>query len=336
MEKIDLHNYEAFFLDYLEENLSTEQIAELDAFLMQHPELKSDLDEMQGIEELTLSSGTTSFSNKKALKADPTVLSLFTVDDWMISAVENQLSENQLVQLNEFIASNGLGASFAAYQKTVLVANESEVFTSKSALKRKAGLVIPMFYRYAAVAASVVLLIGLTVFNSGGSKDPSSQVEMIAAVPSDYKTNFTASLKSFEKSESTNEHENSFSSSVIRSEIPDLAITDSVEVLPAAKDPIFYPQVVQFDNNKDSMDVDPNPTFKDGGLPKDDLALAVPPTKPERSAVTEEPYKLFTKATGNLINRPVVFTRDKEKESDHYIAYHFKIGRFEFDRKKSK
>jgi hypothetical protein len=69
---------------------------------------------------------------------------------------------------------------------------------------------------------------------------------------------------------------------------------------------------------------------------EDDEIAVVANTTKENQVVTEEPFKVFTNATGNLLNRDVSFTRDRKKESDDYIAYHFKIGRFEFDRKKSK
>ena len=67
MERISIFNYEAFYLDYLEGNLSQEDNALFLAFLSQHPELKMDEEEIDfllPIEEVSL---TTNF--KAGLKA---------------------------------------------------------------------------------------------------------------------------------------------------------------------------------------------------------------------------------------------------------------------------
>ena len=47
--KINLHNYEAVFLDYYEGNLSAEDVSELLLFLENHPELKEDFESFENI-----------------------------------------------------------------------------------------------------------------------------------------------------------------------------------------------------------------------------------------------------------------------------------------------
>ena len=49
MEKIDLHNYEAWFLDYSEGNLSEIQISEVNQFLDFNPEFRAELEEFEQI-----------------------------------------------------------------------------------------------------------------------------------------------------------------------------------------------------------------------------------------------------------------------------------------------
>ena len=63
MHKIDIHNYEAYLLDYSEGNLTGELQVELELFLIQHPELEINLDELSLV---TLENESASFSNKKA------------------------------------------------------------------------------------------------------------------------------------------------------------------------------------------------------------------------------------------------------------------------------
>ncbi|MDA9072069.1 hypothetical protein N9J85_00060 [bacterium] len=47
MSKIGLHNYEAWFLDYSEGNLTENQMMELEVFLEQHPNLKQELTDFE-------------------------------------------------------------------------------------------------------------------------------------------------------------------------------------------------------------------------------------------------------------------------------------------------
>ena len=47
MSKIGLHNYEAWFLDYSEGNLTENQMMELEVFLEQHPNLTQELTDFE-------------------------------------------------------------------------------------------------------------------------------------------------------------------------------------------------------------------------------------------------------------------------------------------------
>ena len=58
---INKHNYEAYFLDYHEGNLTPQEVADLLLFVEQHPELK---DEFESFENVTLEDySTPSFEN---------------------------------------------------------------------------------------------------------------------------------------------------------------------------------------------------------------------------------------------------------------------------------
>lgn len=56
----------------------------------------------------------------------------------------------------------------------------------------------------------------------------------------------------------------------------------------------------------------------------------------DQSNTVEQPYRLITNAASDLINREVSFTREKDNATENYVAYGFKLGKFEFERKKSK
>ncbi len=50
MKKIDLHNYEAFVLDYLEGTLNKDWHAEMEAFLGNHPDIAADIEDLYACE----------------------------------------------------------------------------------------------------------------------------------------------------------------------------------------------------------------------------------------------------------------------------------------------
>ena len=56
--------------------------------------------------------------------------------------------------------------------------------------------------------------------------------------------------------------------------------------------------------------------------------------KEKNSIITEEPIKVVTNIAEKVFNRNVSYERDKESDSGKTVGHHFKLGRFEFDRKK--
>lgn len=337
MEKIDIHNYEAFFLDHLEGNLSEEGQEQLSSFLAENPELLDELNEMGDISILSLTEPTTQL-NKEFLKADPAVLSALTVDDWMITSVEGDLSTAQTTQLNDYVAANGLEKTFKTYQATKLEVNQAETFGSTSNLKRKGGFVVPMYAKWASVAA--ILLVGFLTIDFNSEEESLSDAfipETALNFQKRSKTDFGLRIISSEDEnvESvTNSYEIVREDNFVNIVIPEDEVIDTIApfIMPDVNDD----PIVNLDKDRDSSIVNPDIVpVKIEEDEQDEIAETVIPAK-ENDVVTEEPYKLFTNATGNLLNRDVSFTRDRKKESDDYVAYHFKVGRFEFDRKKSK
>ena len=62
---INIENYEAFLLDYMEGNLSTEDFVALQMFAAQHPHLNIDLNDLELVE---LETEKINFSEKENLK----------------------------------------------------------------------------------------------------------------------------------------------------------------------------------------------------------------------------------------------------------------------------
>ncbi|MFT5821589.1 MAG: hypothetical protein ACI8ZM_002842 [Crocinitomix sp.] len=344
MEKIDLNNYEAYFLDLMEGTLSAEERHDLIAFLELHPELKAEMEEDFGALELNPSPIT--FEGKAQLKIDESelILTANTIDEIMIASIEGQLSTEHDVQLAAYISTNNLEKTFAYYKATLLKADTSIVYAEKGKLKVKTGIVIslPLIARIGAIAAVGVVLLTVAFRNWDGqdvvnSDGPTNYFTSIGRTNSMF--DFTKTRIMNDVANPTIENEDERNNTPMRNEelLPDVNDDNiALEVNPVLIDtatarpldwelPNEDPEEM---NNEDVVEESPAPIILD--------EIGEDPAVVLASVTTEEPYKIVTDAASNLMNRDVKFTRDRNVASNDYVAYGFKLGKFEFERKKSR
>jgi len=129
---INKNNYEAFFLDYHEGNLSPQQVADLLLFVEQRPELK---EEFESFENVTLDDlSAIPFEDKSSLKKEITTENK---EEYFIKSIENTLSPTEKNLLDIFIKQHPqLLVDLQLFQKTKVAADMSVVFENKEALKR--------------------------------------------------------------------------------------------------------------------------------------------------------------------------------------------------------
>lgn len=159
MSRIDIHNYEAYLLDFSEGNLEGELQMELELFLIQHPELDIDLSEVSFVE---LNKAEICFPKKNNLKKSESDL---ISETQFISYIENQIPLNERLIIEKSCASNSsLANELSLYQQTISRADPSITYLDKSVLKRRPAVIWFDFSvsQYAA-AACVLFLIGLFV-----------------------------------------------------------------------------------------------------------------------------------------------------------------------------
>jgi hypothetical protein len=130
--KINKHNYEAFFLDYHEGNLTPQQVADLLLFVEQNPQLKEEFESFENIMLEDYSSYN--FSNKQELKKE---ISLQNQEEYFIRSVEGTLNKTEEQLLNNYLKQHPqFLPEFGLFQKTKLVADSTIVFEGKENLKR--------------------------------------------------------------------------------------------------------------------------------------------------------------------------------------------------------
>lgn len=158
--KIDRSNYETFFLDFHEGNLSEGLTRELFSFLDSNPDLK---EEFESFEMIAVSPSDEKFFDKNNLKKDTITSSNYKI--WFVGYIENDLTSEQKKEVEQFVERNpSLKPELEIFKQTKLVPDHQIIFEDKKQLKRggKVILFTPQFNRIA-VAASIALLL-LTYF----------------------------------------------------------------------------------------------------------------------------------------------------------------------------
>lgn len=180
MSRINLDNYEAWFLDFYEGQLDAAQIDEMFQFLERNPKLKA---ELKNFEILPLQPEPTPFDEKSFLKGEednlledpnlklsPNQNIKFefkhllkkpeVVEEDIFALAEGTITGLQAEELKGIILQdNTLYHSYLAYQNARLVPDKSIVYPHKNQLKKGAAI-IPLFMRYASAAA---VITGLAV-----------------------------------------------------------------------------------------------------------------------------------------------------------------------------
>lgn len=165
MSNINKNNYEAFLLDYVEQNLSPEMVAELMLFLEQNPDLKAELDEYENT--LFAQIPVATFEHKADIKQA-------AIEELMIAELEGLNNAKESAELKQAIKENVLYASlFANYQKTILVP-EQIVYADKNSLKHKETKVVPIYWWISSAAAVLFVVFTLNPFVTDNNNNISS------------------------------------------------------------------------------------------------------------------------------------------------------------------
>ncbi|HEU4716845.1 MAG TPA: hypothetical protein VFU15_03385 [Bacteroidia bacterium] len=174
--KITRENCEAFFLDFYEGRLSTEQVTELFAFLDDNPEQKEMFESFEDVSfnpDEKVSLGDKSFLKKDAAAGDAVTLSGY--EHYFIAYVEGLLSAEEKQAVEKFIAAHPQKrAELELLKKTVLAPEKEIVFENKEALKRSVVLTEKNFEEYAIASVEGLLNAGeqeaLEKFAAGSEK----------------------------------------------------------------------------------------------------------------------------------------------------------------------
>jgi hypothetical protein len=158
--KIDRSNYEVWIIDWLDGNLDETRIAELQLFLSENPDLKTEAEELS-ITKLTPSD--THLSHKENLKKSPANLSETQFDLLSAAYLEKDLSPDQEEELMELIKKDPEKKRiFDLIQKTK-ISTLSITYPKKSKLYRRS--VRQKIIRFSLIGLSAAAVITAVILN---------------------------------------------------------------------------------------------------------------------------------------------------------------------------
>jgi len=158
---INRHNYETYFLLWVDGELSSEEKVAVERFVAENPDMAEELALLQSTQ--LHPDETLVFKGKEILyKREGQDISLNNYEEWFLLYTDNELSEEQKIQVELFVLQHpDLQREFEYLQQTRLP-EENWVFANKEILYRRTTERPPVLYmrwmRYAAAAAVIGIM----------------------------------------------------------------------------------------------------------------------------------------------------------------------------------
>ncbi len=160
MKKINIHNYEEFFLDFAEGSLSEAEINDLNYFLSENPNLKVELNNLKNI---VLEPKQIEFKAKSELikQTKDKFFDITNFEYLAIAELENDISKNEKIELNKIISTQtNLKNDLRIYKTIKLQHNKEVIYPFKDNLLRKT---VAFYIKISSsIAAAVLIMFFLT------------------------------------------------------------------------------------------------------------------------------------------------------------------------------
>ena len=153
--KINRHNYEEFFLLYIDNELQPEQRNEVENFAAQNPCLA---DELKMLQMSVLPHPDVTFANRKILLKKENGISLSNHEEFFLLYVDNELNKQQAAEVEIFVLQHPeLQQNFTLLKKSVLEPQRI-IFENKQLLHRteKEKRLVPLMWMRMSVAAALI------------------------------------------------------------------------------------------------------------------------------------------------------------------------------------
>ena len=167
------HNYEEYFILYMDNELSSDERRMVETFVQTHPDLQEELQILQQY-KLVPDSNIVFKGKEELMKAGgESPISLSTYEEWLLLFIDNELTADQRKKVEQFITANPSVKKEADILLKTKLQAETIVFASKEVLYRREEKVrtIPILW-WRVAAAVLIVAVSLTsviIFNKKGS-----------------------------------------------------------------------------------------------------------------------------------------------------------------------
>jgi len=167
------HNYEEFFLLYIDNELNVEQKKQVEAFVLANPDLEEEFVMLQ--QSKLVADDSFVFEGKENLMKEESIINMSNYEEWLILYVDNELTGEQKLAVEKFAAANPrVKAELDLFLQTKLEPGEF-VFADKASLykREEKWRVIKMSWWRMAAAAVLLIAAGwgtYSIITNNGSK----------------------------------------------------------------------------------------------------------------------------------------------------------------------
>jgi hypothetical protein len=170
---INRHNYEEFFLLYVDNELNEAQRLEVESFAQQNPDLAAELEILK--QSTLIADDDINFTNKAVLFKKEAGINAANYEEYFLLLIDNELTKQEQSEVEKFVLKHPeLQDEFTVLKQTKL---EPEVieFTAKETLyrteKKERRVIAITWMRMSAAAAVVVLAISMWLLNGNKTSD---------------------------------------------------------------------------------------------------------------------------------------------------------------------
>jgi len=161
---IDRHNYEEFFILYLDNELTAEERRRVEDFAAANPDLKEELDML--LQSKLVPDTAIVFNSKEELLKQETPIGTHNYTEWLLLYADNELGAAHTATLEQWIAQNPAARQeLELLQKARFQPDETIVFADKHLLYRKEERrVVPIRWWRMAAAAALLMAVSTAAF----------------------------------------------------------------------------------------------------------------------------------------------------------------------------
>jgi hypothetical protein len=191
---INRHNYEEYFILYLDNELNPEERGQVELFAQANPDLQQELSLL--LQTRLMPDESVGYEGKELLlhNAANSTITFTNYEEWLLLYVDQEVTPAQKTAIEQFAAAHSaiaeelyvLQQTKSEPEETIVFANKESLFRSEETTRR----VLPIAWRRIAIAAILLLAISLTSLFIINSRKPGSIAKPIAfSQPDTAKTN---------------------------------------------------------------------------------------------------------------------------------------------------